>query len=57
MVVSMVDGALFGVPHIMYIGITASETEEAAEIGLKVEDSILSDEILGKIVETMEKSL
>lgn len=53
----MVDGALFGVPHIMYIGITASETEEAAEIGLKVEDSILSDEILGKIVETMEKSL
>lgn len=52
----MVGALLWSAPFV-YIGITASETDEAAEIGLKVEDSILSDEILGKRVETMEKSL
>ena len=52
----MVGALLWSAPFI-YIGITASETEEAAEIDLKVENSILDGEISGKRLETLEKSL
>lgn len=50
-------GALLWSALFIYIGITASETEEAAEIDLKVENSILDGEISGKRLETLEKSL